>query len=516
MAQRLAADRLRTVELVGALSLAADLTMGQPMEHGLASGLLAVRLGRAAGADEAACAAAFFTGLLRWVGCTANATEYAALLGDDIAGRAELVALDPADPAALAALDARLAAAGGGFRLPGPAGTAALAAAHCDVAQGLAVQLGLGADTVDGLGHLFERWDGAGFPRGLAGDALPAATRIATLAGDLTILARLVGPAAAVRTIAERAGTAYDPELAGPLRREGERWLAELGAAGVWERVLEEEPGPRASLSGAALDRGLEAAADFTDMKSAWTLGHSRGVAALAAAAAAAAGREAAEVVAVRRAGLLHDLGRVGVSNAVWDKADRLTDAEWEQVRLHPYLTERALARSPFLSGLGALASLHHERGDGTGYHRGLPAAAVPPAGRLLAAADAYRARTEPRPHRPGLTSAAAARAVRAEVAAGRLDAAAVDAVLAAAGHPVRRRATHPAGLTAREVEVLRLLARGRTNREIAARLVVSPKTVGHHVEHLYAKLGTSTRAGATLFALRHDLVGEPGDEGGR
>jgi HD-GYP domain-containing protein (c-di-GMP phosphodiesterase class II) len=210
------------------------------------------------------------------------------------------------------------------------------------------------------------------------------------------------------------------------------------------------------------------------------------------------------------QAALVHDLGRVSVPNSVWDKPGPLSSAEWEEVRLHPYRLERFLTRSPWLSEFGALGATHHERMDGSGYHRGLSAGALTVLGRVLAAADVYQALTEHRPHRAALSGGSAGLTLREEVRGGRLDGEAVDAVLAAAGHRVRRlRREWPAGLTSREVEVLRLVARGLSNKQIAARLVLSDRTVGHHVAHIYDKIGASTRAGATLYALQSDLLAE-------
>jgi DNA-binding NarL/FixJ family response regulator len=152
---------------------------------------------------------------------------------------------------------------------------------------------------------------------------------------------------------------------------------------------------------------------------------------------------------------------------------------------------------------------LHHERLDGSGYPRGLSGAAISAAGRVLAAADAYHAMTQMRPHRPALTADEAALELRGEVKAGRLDGDAVDAVLRAAGHRVRRAREWPAGLTSREVEVLRLVARGLSNRQIAELLVISPKTAGSHVEHIYRKIDAANRAQPSQFALRHGLMAD-------
>lgn len=281
-----------------------------------------------------------------------------------------------------------------------------------------------------------------------------------------------------------------------------------LDQPSTWEAALACEPGPQRTLTPEARETALRAIADFVDMKSPYTSGHSSGVALLAASAAERMGMSDEDVTAIRHAGYLHDIGRVGVTTAIWDKPGPLTESERERVRLHPYYTDRVLARPQALAKLAQIAALHHERLDGSGYYRGVPATLLPLHARLLAAADVFHAMTERRPHRPALTAEAAAEQLQAEASAGRLDTDAVHAVLAAAGRqsslPKR---TWPAGLSEREVEVLRLAAQGLSNRQIAAKLIIAEKTVGHHIQHIYNKINVSTRAGATLFALQHDLL---------
>jgi HD-GYP domain-containing protein (c-di-GMP phosphodiesterase class II) len=305
----------------------------------------------------------------------------------------------------------------------------------------------------------------------------------------------------------ERSGGQFDPELVDCFCDRAGELLASLDATTGWGAVIDAEPGLRQTLSGVELDAALEAVADFADLKSPYTMGHSRAVADLAAEAGRLFGVPEDGVRTVRRAGLVHDLGRLGVSNAIWDKRGPLSAFERERVRLHPYLTERMLSESAVLAPLGALASQHHERLDGSGYPRGLKANMLPPPVRILAVADVYRAMLEPRPHRDPRSAADAAHEVRAEARSGRLDGDAVEAVLRAAGHERSRRPERPAGLTTREVEILRLVARGMLNKEIARRLQISPKTVSNHVEHIYAKIGVSSRAAAGLFATEHGLL---------
>jgi DNA-binding CsgD family transcriptional regulator len=323
-------------------------------------------------------------------------------------------------------------------------------------------------------------------------------------------VAHRVGGVQAAEALARtRSGSQFDPVLAGLVAREGEMLLMGLDSVAAWDAVIDAEPALAVQLAGEEVNNALLAIANFVDLKSPYMLGHAAAVAELAAAAGGVLGLGADEQETLRRAGLVHDLGRLGVSNAIWDKAGPLGAGEWERVRFHPYLTERMLRFSEPLAPLGAIALQHRERLDGSGYPRGLAGAAISRAARILGAADAYRAMREPRPYRPARDQDEAAAELRGEVKAGRLDADAVEAVLGAAGHRVSRRREGPAGLTPREIEVLRLLARGLSNKQIAASLVIAPKTVGNHIEHIYAKTGASNRAGAGLFAMQQGLLPE-------
>jgi HD-GYP domain-containing protein (c-di-GMP phosphodiesterase class II) len=191
----------------------------------------------------------------------------------------------------------------------------------------------------------------------------------------------------------------------------------------------------------------------------------------------------------------------------VWDRDGPLSSAEWEQVHMHPYQSERILARSARLAPIARLAGMHHEKHDGSGYHRGSRSNEIPMPARVVAIASAWVAMQQARPHRPGLDPDRAAQELRREADEGRADPQVVDAVLESAGQKAHGRRPKPAGLSEREVEVLRLLATGCSNSDIAARLTISRRTAEHHVQHIYTKIGVSTRPGATLFAVEHDLV---------
>ncbi|HEY3110452.1 MAG TPA: HD domain-containing phosphohydrolase [Chloroflexota bacterium] len=511
-----AGDRMRLAELIGALSVAVDLGMSLPAEAGLRSCVLAVELGSALGLDEAELTRTYYLALLRLVGCTSTAHDEVAVLGQQVGDLPGIRTVDTRPLPFLAAIARTLAAdqpplARAGRVASALGGMPRLAnatAAHCEVAERLAARLGLAEDLQEALTQAFERWDGQGRPRGLKGEAIARSARLVSLASDVVAFHALGGVEAAVAMARERAGRKHDPRAAERFCQTAEQLVGSLEGGSAWERVLAAEPGWRPSLSDGEADRAIRAMADFADLKTPIFSGHSSGVADLAVGAAERCRLSPSEVAALRRAALLHDLGRSAVSAVIWEKAGLLSEGEWERVRLHPYYTERVLARSRALASVGTIAVLHHERLDGSGYHRGFPAQLQPPPARLLAAADVYHALREPRPHRPARSGDQAAEELKREARAGRLCPDAVAGVLAAAGHRVRpARREWPGGLSDREVEVLRLLARGLSNRQIAERLVVSERTVHHHVEHVYDKIDVSTRAGATLFAMQHDLL---------
>jgi response regulator RpfG family c-di-GMP phosphodiesterase/DNA-binding CsgD family transcriptional regulator len=500
---------------VAALSLATDLAMGQPLESGLDVCRIGLALAQEAGLPAGERDRVFYVSLLRHVGCTADNAAFAGIVGDDIAFRAPVMALDATSPRVLGTH-----MLGHLVRTRGLLGAAAKLAqmagqrdrfqegvlAVCEVAQSIAGRLGLGEDVRTDLLLGNERWDGHSFLKRARGEEVPIAVRVVQLAECAVVHGELGGPEAAAAVARERAGHAFDPRLAGLLAERAAAFLVPPDGTS-WEAVMARAPAGDGVLRGAELDEALETIAEFGDLKSPYTVGHSAGVARLADAAARHAGLPEADVALLRRSALVHDVGRVGVPSPVWEKAGALSAGEWEAVRLHPYHGERVLSRSPGLDRLGAIASRHHERCDGSGYHRGVDARGLAPPEKLLAAADACHAMGEPRPHRPPLDPAAAAAELRAAARSGALDGDAVECVLAAAGHRPRRRREHPAGLTAREVEVLRLIARGRSTKEIAAELVITPKTADSHIQHIYGKLGVSTRAAATVFAMRHDVV---------
>lgn len=503
---------MRLAELLCPLATAADASAALPPETAQRTALVAVRLGRVLGLSSEACSDLLYAGLVRHLGCSATAHEETRLMGDEQELRAALTPVDAASPLQM------LSAAGqnfarrrrplerartvAGFMARAPAEVPRIFAARCEVSGVLGRRLGLGEGAVRALDEAYERFDGKGQPRGRREGSLSPLTGVLAVAEWVAMYLPLPGgEELAFDALARRSGGQFDPavvraldgargEILGPARRG-----APLAA------LLEAEPTPHRTVGD--LRAVALVLADFADLKSPFTLGHSRRVASLARRAAQALGLPAAEVESVELAGWLHDLGRVSVSNAIWDKPGALDAGEWEKVHAHPQFTERALrAASPF-AALGRLASSDHERMDGNGYPRGV---APSGAARVLAAADLVQALSEPRAHRPAYAPERVAAIAVAEASAGRVDRAAVNAVLDASGTATER-AAPPRGLTEREMEVLRLLARGKVDKEIAADLGISHRTVHHHNQSIFGKLEVSTRGAAALFAVEQGLL---------
>jgi HD-GYP domain-containing protein (c-di-GMP phosphodiesterase class II) len=509
---------VRLAELVAALSLAIDLGFGQPMEHVLRQCLIALRLAGELDLDDDARSAVYYSALMINVACHTDAHEQAKWFGDDIemkAGKYDF----PVGGVKAAVHGMKYVGAGHrplhrfrvglAFALSGHREVDGMIAQHARFARTFAEQLGLPDDVRDAVVASYERWDGRGWPGELAGNEIPLAARIVSLAEYAEVAHRVGGVDAVTDMLRRRAGRQFDPTLGEVLTEAAGRVFDGLDGIGAWDAVIAAEPALAICLSPAEFDAALQAIADFVDLKSPYTIGHSRSVSELAGSAAELLGLPAAEADALRRAGLVQGYGRLGVSNTIWDRPGPLGAGEWERVRLSPYLTERMLNQSRALRPLAAVAVQQRELLDGSGYPRGISGAAISRSARVLGAAGAYAAMREPRPHRAELTPDRAAAELRADVAAGRRDTDAVEAVLEAAGHRVPRRRARPAGLTAREVEVLRLLARGMSNKAIAAHLVIAPKTASNHIEHIYSKIDAPNRAAAGLFAVQHGLLPE-------
>ncbi len=508
----------RMLGLLGGLSVATDLGTGAPMDESLKRCLVAVRLARAAHCSDGDIRDVMYASVLQHLGCTAYAHESAQIWGDDIASVRMAFLTDLTDPREIwrtwvpglaASTDQSRARVLATTATAAKKVGAAAPMATCEVAREASRRLGLSASVQTSLFHVPAMWNGKGYPPA-RGAEIPLSTRIVNVAGTAVLFALHAGPDAAATEVRRRSGNQLDPALCDLFLGRIAELLDGVEEVDAYDYLLTAEPDPAHLVDDEGLEEVARTFGDLVDLKSPWLHGHSSGVAELASAAVAHVGlaREAAKV---RVAGHLHDLGRIGVSSRIWDKRGPLTRSERDQARLHPYHSERILERVPGLADVAKLAGQHHERSDGSGYHRGLTGMQLTLASRVLAAADTFRSLVEGRPHRGALSPAQAAECLRAEVKLGALDGDAVAAVLEVSGIRPGVRRGRAADLTDRQVEVLRLVAAGMSNREIANHLVISRRTAEHHVQDIYLKIGVSTRAAAALFAMEHGLVGKDG-----
>nr|WP_246220701.1 HD domain-containing phosphohydrolase [Phytoactinopolyspora mesophila] len=501
--------------LLGGLAAVTDLGTGAAPDESLRRCVLAARLARVAGCDDEAVREVVYVSLLQHLGCTAYAHELARIWGDDVATNRFAFLMNEADPRDIWRVWAPgMAEATGRSRMRVLASTlrsvrevnANAPAATCDVAREAARRFGLPESVQNCLGHTVSMWNGKGYPK-VSGPGIPLSTRLMHVSSVAVLFLLHAGTDAALAEVRRRSGSYLEPELADLFLAHGEELLSDVETMDAYPTVLDSEPDPVFMVSEPELEAVARTFGDLADLKSPRLRGHSSAVGELAAAATSVLGLHD-DIDDVRVAGYLHDIGRVAISSRIWDKTEPLSATELDQTRLHPYHSERVLARVPMFAGVAALAGQHHERCDGSGYHRGLTGDRMPMAARVLAVADAYRTSMEERPGRPAATAAVAAQQLNDEARAGCLDGDAVQAVLEAAGHEHRARRVRPAGLTERQVEVLRLVAHGLSNREIADRLVISRRTAENHVQDLYTKIGVSTRAAAAMFAMEHGLAG--------
>jgi HD-GYP domain-containing protein (c-di-GMP phosphodiesterase class II)/DNA-binding CsgD family transcriptional regulator len=503
---------MRLAELMGIFSVAADTGMGMPQDHGLRSATLSARIAAIQGAPVKVQSDAYYLSLLRFIGCTSDSHLAAEVMGDEIAMRTKLYGADWASPSDFLPRIARAVGAnqsiGGVLRLlrtlskmPKLMNTGR---SHCEVGDRLAAEIGFDAEFREALFHTFESWNGRGIPKKLKGEAVALPMRIAQVAEAFEIGHRETGAASARELIEKRSGGALDPQLVAAAIAHVEELSSLLERPSAWETGMSAEPEPRRTASDAEVDVILCALGDFADLKSNFTRGHSRGVAAVVDAAADRLHFAPETKQLLMRAAHVHDLGRIAVSEGIWDKPGPLSDGEWEQVRAHTYVGERVLSRSKSLAPILEIATAAHERLDGSGYHRRLAGESCKAAARVLAAADVFRALTEERPHRPAKSLEEAAATLREMAEAGSLCPDAVAAILDGKPAPTAR---HTSGLTDREIEVLRLVARGLTNKEVASALDISTKTAGRHLENIFQKIGVTTRAGATMWAMQKGIA---------
>ena len=519
----MSSSSVRRADFLMALAYATDLATGHSRDFALRSCVLGLRIADVAGLDNDMCRSVWHQALLRYIGCNADTHLLATAFGDEIALRRELASTDMGNKPELR--EVLLRAINRNYSGLPPAEleqavergiaeamqvSVPILSGHCEVAQRIAERIGLSDEIRENLGQLYERWDGGGLPRGLSGDAVKLPVRLVTLAQEAIAVSEVHGHEAMKGIIAKRAGGGYEPPLAELFLAHADQLMAGLDQPVDRATILALEPKPHATLSEDGCDEAFLAIADMIDMRMPFTFGHSRAVAALTEAACKRAGLPASDIRFAKWAAYTHDIGELAVPVSTWMRAGALTERETDAAHLHPYHGERALATLGGDEGrsIAALVLRHHERLDGTGYHRYAKAPDLSPAARILAAAEAFQTAREARPYRSAMNDEAAAAKLRGAVRDGKICSEAAEAVLTIAGQPARRAsAERIAGLTPREIEVLRLIAAGHTAKEAARQLEIAPKTADNHIQSLYSKIGVKTRAGAALFALERGMM---------
>ncbi len=512
---------IRMAEVLAALSLATDLGTGKPMGHAIRACTLGMEMAGELRLSTAEQAELYYSFLLMHSGCTVLSLGLApAIQGDELAAIGDITLRDDTNPLVMLDWMRRYVSAGA----PLPTRTLNIIGmllhardsedhlrGVCEVAVRVAQRLGMPQGVQDAVRHYLERWDGKG-PYGLAGGEIPLKARLLHTALKIEAAYTARGRNEAEAMALAQKGKIFDPQMVAAfliVARNTGLWET-LAKKDLWQVVLDLEPdSPYRNMNEAKLDDVALAVADFVDLKSPFTVGHSRETARIGEGIARRMGLPPSEVANIRRAALVHDLGHVALPGSILLHQGPLSEADKEKLRLHPYYTERILSRVPALTAVAAIAGKHHERMNGTGYYRGLSGNELPVSACILAVADEFHERMHAHSGQLDPDPKDVLKAMQPEV--GTLFSPecfeALAQELGVAAPKPRRQREWPAGLTGREVEVLRLVATGANNRQIARELVVSEKTVAHHLEHIYNKIGISSRAAAVFFAMEHELI---------
>ncbi len=474
-------DALRTLAIMG------DLSMGQPIDHSQRVAALSTAMATHLGWDSEVVHHVRQIAQLRWSGCTANATEFAATIRDDVGGRALMLQLQFEKMEFLVPPEAIAEKIG------------LVSTIHCDVSSLIANSLGLGNAVSAALGCVFEHWDGSGSPNALRGNAIPAAAMVVAACSELEILARLHGLPKALGIVRQRADVVYPSHLVDAMDKHAHEWLDAIHLASNTSTDSAEVRSIQMDLIGHVID-----------LKLPWLLGHSGAVAKMADAIAATMGVASEKRARLRRAAWLHGLGRVSVPNAIWDRKGPLTTGDMERARLAPYWTSRVGNTVAGLADAAETAAHAYERLDGSGYFRGISANSTPIESRILATAVCWVAMVSDRPWRKAMGVDAAMAELRREADSGRLDVQVLSSLIrcvAPDAVPIEGKGPAMSLLTARELDVLQRVSLGDSNKEAAQNLGISPSTVRTHLESIFNKLGCKTRAACTLRASMLGLL---------
>lgn len=511
---------IRMAEVLAAFSLATDLGTGKSMGHALRACYLGMEMARELRLPTLQQAELYYSFLLMHSGCAALSLAMTPIIkGDELAAIGDITLRDETNLLEMLGWMRRNISPDA--PLPTRVVNLVRALLHspdsgdvrgvCEVAVRVAQRLDMPQGVQDVVKQYLERWDGKG-PYGLRGNTIPLNARLLHLALKVDACHVVHGHDAAKTMALEQKGKIFGPQAVDvflAIARHSNLWET-LARQDLWEVVLDLEPdSPYRYMDEANLDNVALAAADFVDLKSPSTVNHSRETAHFAECIARRLDLPETEIAIIRRAALVHDLGHLALPGHILLNQDQLSEVDKEKLRLHPYYTERVLSRVPALASIATIAGMHHEHLDGTGYYRGLSGDELPVSACILALADDFQERLHAdlkhadrdpievlktmQPDVGPLFSPDCFRALAEE--------------LGVTAPKPKRRGKWPASLTDREVEVLRQVVKGDTNRQIAQELVISERTVAHHLEHIYDKIGISSRAAAVFFAMEHELI---------
>jgi HD-GYP domain-containing protein (c-di-GMP phosphodiesterase class II) len=509
--------------LLCALSFATGLGLSERMEHGLNSAYLGLRLADVLNLPNEEREAIFYGALLKDVGCTACSAGFSAFFPDDeLVPRSDFMLVDPTRLNDIIAwlsrnvpvdshLPIRISRLLSFLGQCGPV-VKEVMRGHCEIAELFARRLGFPDYVQRTLRFQWERWDGKGLAYGLAGTTVPMAARILHSALTLELAYGFGGPAAARALAREQRGARFDPEVVDAfltLEKQADFWQTLEHEAAEAVSLAMQPPTSADRVMADQMEVVCEALADFVDIKSHGSWNHSRIVADVAVDMGSYLGLGGSEQTRLRCAALVHDLGNVAIPLRILEKGDRRSASEWEYYRLHSYYTQRVLERVEPLQELAQAAAATHEWINGQGYHRQLIGEQIPLNGRILAVADTYAQLTQQQGDQVEPTDAL--REMRPLVGT-QFDRSCYNALTASltSAHRVKRTAPERrqlGDLTEREAEVLRLLAQGQSNPQIAKALVITRKTVEHHLEHIYNKIGVTCRTSAVVYAVQHGIA---------
>lgn len=507
---------IRMVEVLAAFSFATDLGTGKPMGHAMRACYLGMALANELRLSTLQQAELYYSFLLMHSGCAALSLAMTPVIrGDELAAIGDITLRDETN--LLEMLDWMRRNVSPDAPLPTRVLNLINALLHgpddgdvrgvCEVAVRVAQRLDMPPGVQDTVRHYLERWDGKG-PFRLSGSAIPLNARLLHMALMAEVCHEMHGRDAVEAFALKQKGRMFDPQMVDvflSVASQSGLWET-LAKQDLWDVVLDLEPDSSYRyISERRLDDVALAAADFVDLKSPSTVNHSRETAHFAECIARRLGLPDAEITTIRRAALVHDLGHIALPGHILPNQGQLSAVDQEKLRLHPYYTERILSRVPALAEVASIAGMHHERLDGTGYYRGLSGNELPVSACILAVADDFQDRLQAQPDHDPRDVLKAMQPDAGTLFSPECLAALAEEVGAVVPKPQRRE--WPAGLTAREVEVLQQVVKGNTNRQIAQELVISERTVAHHLEHIYDKIGISSRAAAVFFAMEHELI---------